>query len=76
MSYPEYPTQSIECAVWPCDACENAGRTSWRSRVEWHTEKLRRRARLRRLALRAAGALFVIGLAVVLLVVSIEWVLA
>lgn len=43
---------NIRCAQDPCSKCEKAGRTSWRSRVSWHAEKLRKRARLRRLGVR------------------------
>lgn len=44
---------NIRCAQDPCSKCEKAGRTSWRSRVSWHAEKLRKRARLRRFAVRS-----------------------
>lgn len=31
------------CVIWPCRRCDQAGRTSWRSREAWHAERRHRR---------------------------------
>lgn len=30
------------CVIWPCRRCDRAGRTSWRVREAWHTQRRRR----------------------------------
>lgn len=32
----------LRCVHWPCRRCDRAGRTSWRSREQWHRGRRRR----------------------------------
>lgn len=38
-------TGQLPCKTWPCKRCDQAGRTSWRSRERWLADRRRWMAR-------------------------------